>query len=125
MVRHRTDDPRIAAYSPIAANTASAAKNWCQGVRWLGAHMNDTAQVKKDLFHYFESRGVVPGHSVSIEGFTQAMKPSYSQAMLAAIPVAFGELVISGLLESHTSTEYVLTGSGRDQARADRTRQPA
>lgn len=86
--------------------------------------MNAIEKVKLDLFHYFEARGVIPGHVISIRDFASQMMPGCTREERAALDLAFLELVAAGVLRQQSSTEYALTANGLASARTDRAHHP-
>jgi hypothetical protein len=82
-------------------------------------------KIRQDLFHYFEARGVVAGHLVSIVDFAGKMNPGHSVEDLAATKAAFSELVSSGVLQAKSPDEFILTAKGLDFLRDARTHESA
>jgi|EndMetStandDraft_4_1072995.scaffolds.fasta_scaffold102530_2 hypothetical protein len=86
--------------------------------------MSTADSIKHELFNYFEARGVVAGHLVSIVDFADKMNPGHSAEELAQTSAAFKELVTAGVLEAKAADEYLLTAKGLDMLRDERTHHP-
>jgi hypothetical protein len=87
--------------------------------------MSTKARIKHDLLHYFETRGAVAGHLVSVRDFSSPMLKNYTAEEMALLDVVFDEWVDARVLHRQSPTEYILTPEGLDLARADRAHQPA
>ena len=84
-----------------------------------------TEKIKQDLFHYFEARGVVAGHLVSVVDFADKMTPGHAAEDLAKTQAAFAELVAEGVFEAKSKDEFILTAKGLDLLRGERAHHPA
>ena len=82
--------------------------------------MSTAGRIKQDLFQYFEARGLVAGHLVSIVDFTDKMNPGHSAEDLERTTAAFAELVAAGVFEAKAPDEYALTAQGLDMLRSER-----
>jgi hypothetical protein len=82
-------------------------------------------RVKQDLFHYFETRGAVAGHRVSVRDFSSPMLKNYTPEEMAVLDTVFDQLVEAGILHRESTIEYILTAEGLEAARGDRAHQPA